>query len=199
MSVIHNAVNDGEITIADVSEPLTSKTARMFERDIDTFLVNGRNRIIINAAAMPYISSEGIGALVYATRSVSLAGGVFVACFNSAEVIGLLKAVGIYDSLTIVHSVEQGKNIIRERNISAGEKKLEIRANIRENIKRDIHHTGTHVETETVPGNPPLFENPLVIECAGCGSFTRVHRAGDYICPTCHAGFAVEEDGTVVF
>ena len=44
-----------------------------------------------------------------------------------------------------------------------------------------------------------IFKQPLVVECDICAAFVRVHGSGHFMCPSCHAEFNVDPDGTVIF
>ena len=162
--------------VIKISAPFNSSQADAFESEISELTEAGVKNIIADMTDSQYISSGGIGSIIYAHKKLAATGGEFSLFGLNDECTTLLKILGIYRSLKI-----------------AGDVRLQPARQQTEAVKfeRKAECDGGEII--------PLFDHPLVIECASCSAFTRVHRAGDYICPACHTEFSVEQDGTVIF
>lgn len=168
--------------------PLDSKISSVFEDKINDMISSGERILIADLLNSSYISSAGIGSLLFAHKKLSSLGGrLFLYNLNS-EITEILKIIGVYNSLFIITSLSQAENSPFSIDLSSSSGKREEKV-----------LTSTDDRNMDASCEMPLFPEPLVVECASCSSFTRVHRAGDYICPSCHTEFSVEADGTVIF
>jgi anti-anti-sigma factor len=70
-----NAYARDGVLIIEPRERLTDETEREFTATVLSFLRAGMLRLILNLAAVPYLDSLGIGAIVHAYTSTRRAGG----------------------------------------------------------------------------------------------------------------------------
>ncbi|MBP7901196.1 MAG: STAS domain-containing protein [Spirochaetes bacterium] len=180
-------VKNERSSVLKINAPLDSKVSPAFEDKINDIISSGERIVVIDLMNSLYISSAGIGSLLFAHKKLSSLGGrLFLFNLNS-EINEILKVIGVYNSLFVISSISQAENSpfsIEMKSSRIREEKIESSND--DKLFDDYN-------------DMPAFPEPLVIECASCSSFTRVHRAGDYICPSCHTEFSVEGDGTVIF
>ena len=165
---------DNNFALVQVSSALNSQEASNFEKIIDTIVSSGIRSVCVDLSQSIFLSSEGIGSLLFASKRLSSLGGKFSIFGLNDEAKTLLNILGVYNSLNITNSVSSKCNVLGED--------LSLPKN---DTAKEINFTA--------------FENPIIVECDNCNGFSRVHKAGDYICPICHSEFCVENDGTVIF
>ncbi len=208
---------EGSVTVIEVNNSLDSRNAAAFENDIEYLLSKGKNLIVLNCKSLRFVSSEGIGSLMYAARMVAANDGIMILCSLPCEVSVLLNTLNVNKILNIVETKQQSINFIYNEffNHKRSDKETKFiplpSANIekeQEVILSDYSNNYSDApEMRQVPKVPEInnpvqvvfFSNPLVVECSHCGSFLRVKQSGAYMCPTCKNEFSVENDGTVVF
>lgn len=172
----------GNGAVIGVAGALASASAADFEALISELIGEGARVIIADMTDAPYVSSAGIGSLLLAHKKVSSLGGRFYLYGANTEIVSLMKLLGVYGSLLTATSYESALAHARPDQPASEPTSSLPRGGITDGIP----------ETN-------VFMTPLVLECAECGNFTRVHAPGDYICPSCHTEFSVEQDGTVIF
>lgn len=206
----HNEQYDGKITVVTLGGYLDSDTAPDFDDYIDELIRKNRKAIVCNASGLEYVSSQGIGSMVYAHRKIAEARGMLVLCNLKNEIRILYGMLGFDTVLNIEDSLD-GALGKAARNLDIGmvsdvapdhEGGGDIQVQIIEEHEESppamnlIAEGGT--AAKKVPANG-LFESPLVVECASCGGLIRVPGDGSYICPECHTEFSVDADQTVIF
>ncbi|HOU84132.1 MAG TPA: STAS domain-containing protein [Spirochaetota bacterium] len=181
-------IKNEKSSVLKLDVPLDSKVSPVFEEKVNDMISSGERVVVADFSESSFISSSGIGSLLFAHKKLSSLGGrLFIYNLNS-EITEILKVIGVYNSLFVISSLTQAENSpfsFESKSASAKNESYQISA-------IDDKSLDSYVEM-------PSFPEPLVVECASCSSFTRVHRPGDYICPSCHTEFSVEGDGTVIF
>ena len=100
MDIIERTV--GEITILDLNGKLTIGDGAQLLKDKNQSLVfQGRNRVIVNLAAVPYIDSGGLGHLIACYTTLAKAGGRLKLLNVNAtnhDLLSITKLVGVFDT-----------------------------------------------------------------------------------------------------
>ena len=200
---------DGMIPVMEINGQLNSDTSPELEEYINKLINNKQNLIIMDAKNLEFVSSEGIGVILYMHKKISLTNGFFVICNLSNEISTLYKMLGFDKVFSITETRDEALQIMS--------KQLEIRDYPERNImakdtdqeteKAEIHHDEDIIdETETTEALSAAdadgeveFENSIILECAECKNFIRVKRSGAYMCTDCKREFNVERDQTVIF
>lgn len=206
----HNEQYDGKITVVTLGGYLDSDTAPDFDDYIDELIRKNRKAIVCNASGLEYVSSQGIGSMVYAHRKIADARGMLVLCSLKNEIRALYKMLGFDTVLNIEDTFDAalGK---AARNLDIGMVASEspdkdgggdIQVQIideHDESPPERNLTGEGAMGEKKGPVSGFFETPLIVECASCGGLIRVPRDGSYICPECHTEFSVDSDQTVIF
>lgn len=193
----HFQERDGNINIINVTGAIDSSSAPGFERLIENIVDAGQNIIALNAEEISYVSSAGIGALLYAVKKINSVEGFFAVYGINHEVEMLFKILNIRKHFNVFDEKEEALDFLSGK---TGHRK--IKNNQSGVISKENESHLQEDNADRVPEKeetPLVYESPLIVECSECGSFVRVHQSGAYICPTCHAGFTAKTDGTVVF
>ena len=181
-------IKNEKSSVLKLDAPLDSKVSPVFDEKINDMITAGERVVVADFSDSSFISSSGIGSLLFAHKKLSSLGGrLFLYNLNS-EITEILRIIGVYNSLFIITSISQAENspFSFEFNSESSKKEVHQISPVDDKSSDNLHEM-------------PPFPEPLVVECASCSSFTRVHRPGDYICPSCHTEFSVEGDGTVIF
>jgi anti-sigma B factor antagonist len=98
----------GAITILDLSGKLTiGDGAQLLKDKTESLVFQGRNQVIVNLAAVPYIDSGGLGQLVACYTTLTKAGGR-LALLNlntkNHDLLSITKLVAVFDTF----DTEQG-------------------------------------------------------------------------------------------
>ena len=197
---------DDKILIIEIDGALNSDTGHDFEKYINQ-LSEKNNYIIIDAVNLEFISSEGIGVILYIQKKIMSNNGFLVICNISQEISTLFILLGFDDVLTIAANRDDAVQIMNKqldkgdhsKNIqddNASQKKRSVKLTSIEQLKPedDVDEDFNPMRDEEIE-----FENPLIIECAKCKGLIRVKKNGAYICPDCKAEFTVKNDQTILF
>jgi anti-sigma B factor antagonist len=211
----HNETADGMITVVSLGGYLDGQTSPDLERYVDLLLGRNRKYIIFDAEKLEYISSAGIGLVLYLHKRIAGTMGVFVLCNIRNEIATLYRILGFDKVLTITATREEAEEVVLKHLqlgthpaplVSAGSgDEIAVRM-----IDDDDEYGDSTLPTEPGPARDNKarlhqaetlneFDAPIVVECAECKSLIRVKRGGDYICPDCNTEFRVEDDQTVIF
>jgi len=102
MSLQINLLEHGEVTIIDLWGRITaSGGARELNSTVAALLAEGRNRLLLNLAAVHYIDSCGLGALVALHAKVENSGGSLVLVQPAAKVRNLLVLPRLFMALKV--------------------------------------------------------------------------------------------------
>lgn len=90
------------ITILDLSGKLTiGEGAQLLKDKSESLVFQGRNRVIVNLAAVPYIDSGGLGQLVACYTTVAKAGGrlkLLNVNTKNQDLLSITKLVAVFDT-----------------------------------------------------------------------------------------------------
>lgn len=99
--------DDNSVSIVVVSGRVDSNTAPDLERDLRTTAETAPARVVIDLAAVDYISSAGLRALVSVLRSARVAGGDVRLAALSTRVADVLKLAGLESIFAVYATREQ--------------------------------------------------------------------------------------------
>jgi len=202
--ITHSGILDDKALIVDIKGVLDSSTSTDFEDYINQLLIRKKNHIIINSENLEYLSSAGIGVILYIQKKILAFKGVFILCTVSDEIQALFKLLGFDKIIRIAADKAEAIQImdkhfklaedIQKEQINAGKKINAKTGSIDEDSETEISVMKSYDET-----GQKLFENPIILECANCKSMIRVKKSGSYICPDCKSEFFVDSDQTIIF
>ena len=90
------------VTILDLSGRLTiGEGAQMLKDKSESLVFQGRNRVIVNLAAVPYIDSGGLGQLVACYTTIAKAGGrlkLLNVGTRNHDLLSITKLVSVFDT-----------------------------------------------------------------------------------------------------
>lgn len=199
----HNEAKEGKIVIVEIQGALDSNTSTDFEEYINQLLDKEKKFIILNAAGLEFVSSAGIGVVLYIQKKILTRNGHFVICNISDEILSLYRFLGFDKLFKIADNSDEARQIM--------DKQIDLRDGM------DLEHLpgapspeSIEIESLETPGNEAKyisadneavkeFENPIILECSECKSMIRVKKSGKYMCPDCKADFSVDADQTIVF
>jgi anti-sigma B factor antagonist len=101
----------GDVTILDVSGKMTlGEGDEMLKDKVNSLALQGRKKIVLNLAAVPYIDSAGLGQIVQTYTTVSRQGG-------SLKLLGLTKRItdllSITKLLTVFETYDNEADAVR--------------------------------------------------------------------------------------
>ncbi len=203
----HKEYMDGKIVFVDIKGALNSETSADFEAYINQLLVAKKFFIIFDAKNLEYISSAGIGAVLYIQKKILAARGFFIICSISEEISALYEVLGFNKIIKVAGSVDEAVNTMEKQLKLIESERIEglAKENAGKSVIADLEtekRTGSSERTDPYSNESAgenIFEHPIILECASCKSMIRVKRSGNYICPDCKTEFMVESDQTVVF
>jgi len=195
----HHDVLDGKVIIVEVKGPLNSETSLDFEEYINRLLARNSIFIILNALSIDYVSSEGIGVILFMQKKISEKNGFFVIYDLNNEIRQLFLLLGFDKIVWTVGSRIEAMEVI--------DRQLEMRespggkteAGEMPPVLADIEKP--EKDNDNLPDEiqEKVAFAPFIIECARCKSLIRVRESGEYLCPDCNASFTVNHDMTVHF
>ena len=198
----HKDEADGKITLVEIKGELDSSTSTDFEEHVNQLLAKKKIYIILNAEKLDYISSGGIGVILYLQKKILSLRGFFIICNISEEISALYSILGFDKIIKIAKTkdealdiMEKQINMMQSEGFGAHDRSIEPELpGSNPDLKR------AHVGLETgEPDGETVFPQPLILECSNCKGLIRLKRSGTYICPDCKTEFVVEPDQTVVF
>jgi len=99
------------ITILDLSGKLTiGEAAQLLKDKTESLVFQGRNRVIVNLAAVPYIDSGGLGQLVACYTTLAKAGGrlkLLNVGTRNHDLLSITKLVAVFDTFDTEHDAVQ--------------------------------------------------------------------------------------------
>jgi anti-sigma B factor antagonist/stage II sporulation protein AA (anti-sigma F factor antagonist) len=195
----HKEINDGNTVLIEIKGPLNTATSSNFEDYINGLLEKQKYYFILDAGSMEYVSSQGIGVMLFIQKKLAARNGCFVLCNLHSEIMILYRLLGFDRVLTIARSVEDAVQIMQRQ--------IEMRGSMPPPVPEpeESREAGERAAEQGIarereePGDSPEFDHPLIVECAHCRGLVRVKHGGVYECPYCHTEFAVEKDQTIIF
>jgi len=229
MLYISHTQADSSTAIVFARGPLHNSTSDEFESYISSIVDSGIESVIFDSASVEYISSTGIGALLYVNRKLRSKKGIFILCNVPEDIMSIIRIIKLDKVLTISSSQEDAIEAIRktsprthddmeEKPLPAEQNSEEPLEELFEVLNGDdlvsddilVNHTpasGTSTDTAKEAFSPvegsvdssSHFTHPIIVECAECKSLLRVSYPGTFLCPDCNSEFTVEEDRTIIF
>lgn len=106
---------EAALTLPERSEPhvvaptgrLDASAAPRLKQDISILIEHGTPHIVVNLAAVPYLSSSILRVLLWAHKQTRRAGGALVLCCLSPQVLRVFKCVGFDQILSICSTEEE--------------------------------------------------------------------------------------------
>lgn len=199
----HSEAKEGKIVIVEIQGALDSNTSTDFEEYINQLLDKDKKFIILNAGRLEFVSSTGIGVVLYIQKKILARNGHFVICSISDEILSLYKFLGFDKLFKIAEDSDEARQIM--------EKQIDLRSGA-DWIPLESPPSPDSIEIESLEASSndakyvhednesvKEFENPIILECSECKSMIRVKKSGKYMCPDCKADFTVDPDQTIVF
>lgn len=197
----HTELGNEKTALLEIEGPLNSETSADFEDYISKLLNNGIIYLIIDSQNIDFISSEGIGVVIYIQKKISALNGIAVYFSLSNEILMLFKMLGFDKVLSIASG--------RAEALQTAEKKIELgltltpgqaaQAGRSDATNRSQAGEAAAVPRETVQGASGDEIEPFVIKCIKCSSLVRISIKGENLCPYCNAAFTVSDSGNAVF
>ncbi|HOT46731.1 MAG TPA: STAS domain-containing protein [Spirochaetota bacterium] len=218
MIINHSEIHDNRVAVVEIDGPLDSVTSPGFEEYINKLLERNLLFILFDSGKMKYVSSEGIGLLLFLQRKIYEANGFFVIFNLPHEIMTLYTLLGFDKVFRIAGD--------RAEAIQVMDRQMELRAKgLRDEPPPEPAPAVTAAAVpqagpEPVEEVPPLSVKPLeerkkdgeaavkeapaeqrpgtrIMECSHCRSLVRVSRDGNYLCPHCNREFAVKSSEAV--
>src|SRR4030042_5735425 len=120
----HAEILDNRCAVVAIAGPLDSFTSPDFEDYVNQLLAKNILFILFDAGKMEYVSSEGIGLLLFLQRKISEANGFFVMFNLSSEIQTLYRLLGFDKVFRIAESRAEALQIMdrqrepRDRGVS---------------------------------------------------------------------------------
>jgi anti-sigma B factor antagonist len=100
----------GDVTILDVTGKMTGEGDEILKDKVHSLSLQGRKKIVLNLAGVPYIDSAGLGEIVRTYTTVSREGG-------SLKLLGLTKRItdllSITKLLTVFETYDNEADAVR--------------------------------------------------------------------------------------
>ncbi len=200
----HIELGNETTALIEVKGKIDSNTSTEFEEYVQNIISQGIIFFLIDYSEVDFVSSEGIGMILFIEKLVSEKDGCIVAFNLSKEIVNLFQLLN-FDKL---FTIAQG----RDEAIAILDRQLEMRSGNSKKIsqeKEKIQTSATPVETpekteeslsqeETAQSTDNGLE-PFVIKCVNCGKMIRIKEKGEHFCPECEASFSVAEQGKALF
>lgn len=169
---------------------LDHSSSQSLETSVENTLSAGKKRIILNCEKLSFISSKGIGTLLYISKQARKNGGSVILCSlnEENEALFVILKLGRYIQTAPDFTTALRTQFAGEDNESSGS--LSIEEADREEV---LVRSGKSAE------RIKIFDAPIIAECAECSALIRIQRQGEYLCPSCNCEFQVKADGTVIF
>jgi anti-anti-sigma factor len=197
----HKEDNDGKIVIVEINGVLDSETSTGFEEYINQLLEKRKYFIILNAEGLEFVSSAGIGVILYIQKKILSNRGFFIVCSISDEISALYGILGFDKIIKIAANKDEAlKTMQKQLKLIESER---AETPLKQKVDSDISEIPVQEKEKLSSGRESseerTFEHPIILECASCKGMIRVKKSGNYICPDCKTEFLVESDQTVVF
>lgn len=212
----HTEIGEGSAVIIEIEGPLNSESSPDFDDYTWKLIDNNIIYILMDMDKLSFISSEGIGAILFIQKSVHDKNGLVIFYNLNHEAVSLFRLLGFDKIFTIAEDRADALQILdrhRELHPSAAEVQkhdsgLIIPADtpgITEEISDFIEDGNEFEDVIDEPAIDMDFEKddvkfqPFVIECIKCKSLIRVKEQGEQMCPSCNTIFTVTDENKAEF
>ncbi len=205
MLYISHTQADDNIAIVFAKGPLHNATSNEFESYISDMVDSGTRSVIFDAASVDYISSTGIGALLYVNRKLISSNGTFILCNVPENIHNVLRIIRLDN---VLHITDSQEDAIETAQHEAPAVEMTPALEEEEMVFAETPESEEVIEEllavadedlPPVPDENAQFSHPIIVECAECTSLVRVTYPGTFLCPDCNTRFVVEEDRTIIF
>jgi len=169
---------DGQVANIEIEGPLDSQTSPSFEDYVNQFLEKKIFFILLDLKNLSYVSSEGIGSLLYLQQKLSAQNGFLVLYNLATEIKALFQVLG-FDKVFRISKTRSESLEIMDRQIELRDSFSKIHPNSQDQSQSDF--------------------DPFIIKCVNCNSYLRIKAHGDFLCPDCQSPFTVRENQMVLF
>jgi len=194
MMFSHTIQEGGKAAVIKATCPLDTRSAGDFKTLVEYLMSSRVFSLVIDGSTLDFISSEGLFTLYSINRKARSSGGGLIISQPRSEVKTLIGILNLSHELVIADSISNAFKIFEEPGFLDN-------ANLPAEVSGQSFNppgSGLSSDFSTDEGAIP-FDQPLVVECEECRAFVRVHSSGRFMCPSCHAEFTAEKDGTVIF
>jgi anti-anti-sigma factor len=198
----HKEDTDGKIVVVDIKGALDSATSADFEEYINQLLGIRKYYIVLNAEGLEFVSSAGIGVILYIQKKIFSGRGFFILCGISEEISALYEILGFDKIIKIEPTIAEALKTMEKQLMLIESEKAEEQVKqiiLPGNVDVPVTGTGKKSGIRVSSEEERSFEHPLILECSSCKGMIRVKKSGNYICPDCKTEFLVEPDQTVIF
>lgn len=187
--VIHHAeLDDGQTAVVEIDGPLDSLTSPDFENYINKLLGKNIPFILFDAKNMGYVSSEGIGLLLFLQKKISDTAGFFVFFNLSGEIMTLFSLLG-FDRKFLVADSRQNAELMLKRQIEMRKSGVPEKTGARTDSEAFAEARAS--EPRFAPAEQDYGPDGTVVACDNCTSQVRVYKDGEHRCPHCNTEFTV--------
>ncbi|MBP7739055.1 MAG: STAS domain-containing protein [Spirochaetes bacterium] len=213
MVINHTEMFNGRGAIVEIDGPLDSVSSPGFEDYINKLLARNIVFILFDSGKLEYVSSEGIGLLLFLQRKIYETNGFFVIFNMPDEIMSLYTLLGFDKVFRIAkdraeavqvmdRQMELRKKGLKEEPPAAPAEEVTIgpvdsMEPLEEPAPPPKPEEKPEIGPETdapgpEPAPPGIQQRARIVECANCKSLMRVSRDGDYLCPHCNREFTVK-------
>ena len=143
-----------------------------FQRQIEKCIAAGYVHIIIDMKEVSYMSSNGIGTLVFLLKHITSIHGTLILARVPSKVLEIFQLLGFDQFFTIIPNLNDAISLVLD------------------SFSKEVE--GIVLLEETAP----VF--PLVVQCASCNRTLRAPPAGTFRCSACNSVFRVTVAGSVL-
>jgi anti-sigma B factor antagonist len=176
---------DGKTAVVEIDGPLDSITSPGVEDYINSLLGKDIKHVLLDGEKMKYVSSEGIGLLLFLGKKISELDGIFIFFNLTAEIHTLFRLLGFDAKFLITGSRQDAFSLLEreiERPIGGAGATLGAGAAFVEAGSAEIKPASV--------GEDYVFEG-TVVACANCNNPVRVFKDGTYLCPHCNTEITI--------
>ena len=165
----HSEILDGKVVIVDLKGALDSSTSLDFEKYIDNLLEKDKIFLIFDGSGLEFVSSAGIGVMLYVQQKISEKNGSFI-LFNLAdEIVSLYELLGFNSIFKIALSRIDAMQIMdnqlemRENNSDAEEifENEIVEENNFNEEEEDVENLDFEIEDEIEPFDNEDLDNEI--------------------------------------
>jgi anti-anti-sigma regulatory factor len=190
--------------ILSCSDYISGEHADQLRYCIEDLSGKGVSIFIIDLSRVPYIAGNGLTMLSTINRKLRSNQGLLILTGMNRETSAVFALLSFSQTFICASSLSEANEMAEKAGAGLFEQCHDEVASGNTDKENTLISPSCEEKVE-VSGKPLLqdgesaFPQPLIVECEECRSYIRVHTSGQFLCPSCNAGFHVERDGTVIF
>jgi len=161
--------------ILELEGYIDTYNSKSFQQYLNSIVDEGFKNVVIDCAALSYISSTGIGSFTSFKKMLIQKGGELVLLKMIPKVYEVFKLLGFLSFFKIFNTVEEVANFLKNKGTGAG---------------------ASPVVEEKVEQASSVF--PLDGSCPVCSKTLRFSKSGKFRCPGCKNILSVDDDGKIL-